>query len=182
MKTRLALLVLAASGVFAMAQEPPPVLDLGGLVSMGNTSNPPEKANPANPQGLRAYVFETADSYSGRVGLGELLRRAGFHVRPLPLDRPPYVKGSDPETDVDLIAFGSFASQTKEYKDYMAAYADDLDDYIDRAGLLIQFAQADQDELEPPFLPDTQEASRSDTDHQRSLILSPHHPLLAGVP
>lgn len=167
-----------------MAQQgtAPAPASLAELVATGGTPNPAEAANPANPEGLRAYVFETADSYSGKTGLGELLRRAGFHVMPLPLDRPPYVKGSDPETDVDLIAIGSFASQSKEYQDYMAAYADDLDDFIDRAGLLIQFAQADQDELKPPFLPDTQEATRSDIDHPRAHILTPGHALLAGVP
>jgi 3',5'-cyclic AMP phosphodiesterase CpdA len=148
----------------------------------GGTPNPPAAAGPGNPLGLRAYVHESVDRYSGRCGLGELLRRAGFHVEPLPLDRPPYVKGSDPGTDVDLIAFGSFTSASATYRDYMAAYADDLDDYIDRAGLLIQFAQADQDEKSPPFLPDTQEATRDDRDHSRTLVLSPAHPLLAEIP
>lgn len=181
MKTRLIALSFVTMAA-ALAQDAPVAPPLAELVAIGGTANPAAEANPANPKGLRAYVFETADSYSGRVGLGELLRRAGFHVMPLPLDRPPYMKGSEPEGDVDLIALGSFASQTKDYKDYMAAYADDLDDYIDRAGLLVQFAQADQDELKPPFLPDTQEATRSDTDHQRSHILSPGHPLLAGIP
>jgi hypothetical protein len=180
MKTRLLAFSLLGSAAFAAAQDKSP--DLAALVATGETVNPSAEASPANPQGLRAYVFEHADTFSGRVGLGELLRRAGFHVMPLPLDRPPYVHGSDPDTDVDLIAFGSFASQSQAYKDYMAAYADDLDDYIDRAGLLVQFTQADQDELKPPFLPDTQEATRSDIDHQRSFILSPKHALLADVP
>ncbi|QJE99059.1 metallophosphoesterase [Luteolibacter luteus] len=183
MKTRLSLLILASSVVLATAaEEKQPAPDLGTLVAMGGSANPPAEKAPANPEGLRAYVFETVDTYSGKVGLAELLRRAGFHVEPLPLDRPPYVKGSDPETDVDLIAFGSFASQSKEYKDYMAAYGEDLDDFIDRAGLLIQFAQADQDELKPPFLPDTQEATRSDIDFPRAQILAPQHAILAGVP
>ncbi len=152
------------------------------MSEVGGTPNPPATAGPGNPEGLRAYVYEAADTFSGRVGLGESLRRAGFHVMPLPLDQPPYVHGSDPETDVDLIAFGSFSSQTQAYKDYMAAYADDLDDYIDRAGLLFQFAQADQDELKPPFLPDTQDATRSDIDHEFAHILSPGHLLLKDVP
>lgn len=152
------------------------------ITNLGPTANSPAEKGDVNPEGLRAYVFETVDRYSGRAGLGELLRRAGFHVMPLPLDRPPYVHGSDPETDVDLIAFGSFASQSKAYKDYMAAYGDDLDDYVDRAGLLIQFAQADQDELKPPFLPDTQDATRSDSDAKASHILAPKHPILKGVP
>ena len=150
--------------------------------ALGTTPNPPEAAGPGNPLGLRAWVFESVDKYSNRAGLGELLRRAGFHVQPLPLDRPPYTKGADPEGDVDLIAFGSFASNHPAYREYLAAHADALDDYIDRSGLLVQFAQADQDEQVPPFLPDTQEATRDDRDHPKSLILSPGHPLLAGIP
>jgi 3',5'-cyclic AMP phosphodiesterase CpdA len=122
------------------------------------------------------------DGFSNRAGLGELLRRAGFHVQPLPLDRPPYDPNSDPSEDVDLIAFGSFASDSPKYQAYMAQYADKLDDFIDRAGLLFQFSQADQTELSPPFLPDTQDGSRSDTDFEKALILSKTHPLLAGVP
>ena len=173
-------LLFVVAALPSLAQDPAPQPER--LMEAGGTPNPPANAGPGNPLGLRAYVYETADSYSGRVGLGELLRRAGFHVMSLPLDQPPYVKGADPETDVDLIAFGSFSSQSKEYKDYIAAYGDDLDDYIDRAGLLFQFAQADQDELKPGFLPDTQDATRSDTDFQETRILSPAHPLLLKVP
>jgi hypothetical protein len=97
--------------------------------TLGTTPNPPESAGPGNPLGLRAWVFESVDKYSNRAGLGELLRRAGFHVETLPLDRPPYTKGADPDGDADLIAFGSFASSHPAYRDYMTAHADDLDDY-----------------------------------------------------
>ncbi len=169
---RLSLLFLLSAGI-ANAQD---------ASALGATPNPPATAGPGNPLGLRAWVLESVDKYSSRAGLGELLRRAGFHVEPLPLDRPPYIKGSDAAGDVDLIAFGSFASNGQAYKDYMAKYADDLDDYVDRAGLLVQFAQADQDEERPPFLPDTQEATRDDKDFQRSLVLAPGHPLLKDIP
>ncbi|RYD46376.1 MAG: hypothetical protein EOP85_07565, partial [Verrucomicrobiaceae bacterium] len=54
--------------------------------AMGETPNPSEEVSPANPKGLTAYVLESKDSYTNRVGLGELLRRAGFNVKPLPLD------------------------------------------------------------------------------------------------
>ncbi|WP_166443007.1 metallophosphoesterase [Phragmitibacter flavus] len=150
--------------------------------AVGQTPNPPSTVSTANPEGLRAYVYESPDSFTSKLGLGELLRRAGFHVMPLPLNQPPYVPGSDPETDVDLIAIGSFASENPEYQAYMATYADDLDDFIDRAGLLIQFSQADQHEPSPPFLPDTQAASRVDTDFDSTFILVPDHSLLANVP
>ncbi|WP_367874342.1 metallophosphoesterase [Luteolibacter sp. Populi] len=174
---RFATLFLVTAGVLAARDTAP-----AEPSALGATPNPPAVAGPGNPLGLRAWVLESVDKYSGHAGLGELLRRAGFHVEPLPLDRPPYVKGSDAAGDVDLIAIGSFASNSKAYKDYMAAYADDLDDYIDRAGLLVQFAQADQDEKNPPFLPDTQEGTRDDRDFPASMILAPAHPLLAGIP
>jgi hypothetical protein len=150
--------------------------------SYGATPNPAAAPNPANPHGLRAYVYEYVDGFSNKVGLGELLRRAGFHVEPLPLDRPPYDPNSLPATDVDLIAFGSFASESAEYRAYMNTYGSMLDDYIDRAGFLVQFAQADQTELNPPYLPDTQDATRSDTDFEEAFILAPNHPILANVP
>ncbi|MDP0500627.1 MAG: metallophosphoesterase [Verrucomicrobiota bacterium JB022] len=148
--------------------------------AIGSTPNPSADPSDANPHGLRAYVWESVDSYTSRVGLGELLRRAGFHVEPLPLDAPPF--DGERETDVDLIALGSFVSESPAYAAYMAEYGDMLDDYIDRRGLLIQFTQNDSIEVEPPFLPSTQDASRSDADFDAPLILTPEHPLLAGVP
>jgi 3',5'-cyclic AMP phosphodiesterase CpdA len=150
-------------------------------LGFGHTPNPPAEAGPGNPLGLTAYVWETSDSYIGRVGAGEMLRRAGFHVMPLPLDRPAFTPGSDPETDVDLVFFGSFVSDTPEYATYMAAYGSYLDDYIDRAGLLVQMTQNDNIEREPVFIPDTQNVNRTDTDFTKAYVLSPAHPLLAGI-
>ena len=148
----------------------------------GQTANPPATAGVENPEGLTAYVWETADGYGGHVGAGESLRRAGFHVMPLPLDQPPFEFADDPENDVDLILFGSFVSEDPRYADYMAAYGEILDDYIDRAGYLVQLAQADQTEAEPGFLPDTQNAIRVDNDFEEAFILSPMHPMLQGLP
>ncbi|MDP0492167.1 MAG: metallophosphoesterase [Verrucomicrobiota bacterium JB023] len=150
--------------------------------NLGNTPNPPATAGANNPEGLTAYVFETADGYSKYAGAGESLRRAGFHVIPLPLDQPPFLFADDPETDVDLILFGSFASEDPRYGEYMAEYADILDDYVDRAGYLVQLAQADQRESVPPFLPDTQNATRIDPDYEMARILSPDHPMIQGFP
>lgn len=152
------------------------------MMDLGTTPNPPAEVCAENPQGLRAYVWETVDPYLGRAGAAELLRRAGFHVEPLPLDRPPYDPNGDPEDDVDLIFIGAFVSDSPEYAAYMAAYEDYLDDYIDRAGFLIQMTQNDSTEFRPPFLPDTQDATRVDTDFERAIVLSPNHPLMAGIP
>lgn len=148
----------------------------------GQTPNPPEAAGPGNPDGLVAYVYETADGFSGHVGAGESLRRAGFHVKPLPLDRAPFEFADDPETDVDLILIGSFASEDPVFREYLRTYSDVLDDYVDRAGYLVQLSQADQTEAQPPFLPDTQDAARVDTDYTDAYILSSNHPMVQGFP
>jgi len=148
----------------------------------GQTPNPAAAPNPANPDGLTAYVFETADGFSGHVGAGESPRRAGFHVIPLPLDRSPFEASADPSEDVDLILFGSFVSQDSRYAAYIAQYGEILDDYVDRCGYLVQLAQADQTEAEPAFLPDTQNAARVDTDFAEAFILSPDHPMIQGFP
>ncbi len=148
----------------------------------GQTPNPPAGVNPQNPSGLTALVFETADPFGGHVGAGESLRRAGFHVQPLPLDAPPFVAASDPATDADLILLGSFASQDGRYSPYMTAYGGLLDDFVARGGLLVQLAQADQTEAIPPFLPGAHSAARIDTDFPQAYILSPGHPLISGFP
>jgi|GEM_PF-3967453 len=148
----------------------------------GTTPNPPATPGAQNPNGLTAYVFETSDSFTSHVGAGESLRRAGFHVQPLPLNRPPFKMADDPGTDVDLILFGSFVSERPAYQAYMDVYGDVLDDYIERGGYVVQLTQADQDEIQPPFLPARQNAARSDTDFPAAVILSPNHTMIQGFP
>ncbi len=175
--------VLGVVDIMTRMETRPPVVP-PAYAAMGDTPNPSEAASPENPEALTAYVLEAKDTYTGRVGLGELLRRAGFHVKPLPLDAPPFntAPGSNFEDDVDLVAIGSFASDDPDYAAYMAQYGDILDDYVDRAGLLIQFTQADQTEATPPFLPDTQDASRNDADFKKALILEKQHLMMQGLP
>lgn len=175
--------VLGVLDIQSRLESRPPVV-APVFSSLGDTPNPPEEVSPTNPKGLTAYVLEAKDSYTNRVGLGELLRRAGFNVKPLPLDAPPFnnAPGANFEDDVDLVAIGSFASDDPDYQAYMAQYGDVLDDYVDRAGLLIQFTQADQTESKPPFLPDTQDASRNDADFTKALILEKQHLMMQGLP
>ncbi|WPJ97917.1 LamG-like jellyroll fold domain-containing protein [Coraliomargarita algicola] len=146
------------------------------------TPDPGAGPNTANPEGLTAYVWETADPYSGRTGAAELLRRAGFHVETLALDQSPYDNTQNPSEDVDLIFIGSFVSESEAYATYMAQYSDDLYNFVDRGGLLVQMAQADQTEPVPPFFPTTQNASRVDDDFAQAHVLSPEHPLMANIP
>jgi 3',5'-cyclic AMP phosphodiesterase CpdA len=122
-----------------------------------------------------ACVLEHVDQWTESARGTELLQQAGFHVRPLPLDR------SAADLDVDLIFIGSFASEHPQYKAYMAAHAAGLYHYVDRGHTLVQMTQADQAEAEPPFLPSTHGARRCDRDFQTMHVLAPEHPLLRGV-
>jgi hypothetical protein len=152
----------------------PPVSEL--------TPNPDAEPNEDNPEGLTVYVWEDADTFSHRTGAAELLRRAGFHVEPLALDQAPYDESQDPSEDVDMIFIGSFISESDDYATYMAQYSDDLYNFVDRGGLLVQMSQADQTEPVPPFFPTTQNASRVDDDFAQAYVLSPNHPLMENVP
>ena len=124
----------------------------------------------------RALVLEHVDQWTNSARAAELLQRAGFEVEPLPLDESPLA------FDAELIMIGSFASEHPQYAAYMQRYAADLYNYVDRGHTLLQMTQADQVEAEPPFLPSTHGAKRSDRDFAAALVLSPDNPLLEGTP
>lgn len=125
--------------------------------------------------GPTAYVLEHEDRWTTSSQTTELLEAAGFTVAPLPLDESPFL------FEVDLIVFGSFASEHPRYSQYMANYAADLYNYVDKGHTLLQFTQADQFEAEPPFLPTTHGARRTDLDTSRVIVNSPDNPLLRGL-
>lgn len=152
------------------------------LPPLGNTPNPPAAPNPANPHGLRAYVWENVDTATGRAGAGELLRRAGFHVLPMPLDQPPFVPGSLPGDDVDLIFIGSFVTESPAYTVYMSQFSAAFDDFIDRGGVIVQMAQRDSIENRPNWIPASQDASRGTSNFTSARVLSPSNPMMANVP
>jgi hypothetical protein len=131
--------------------------------------------NDAKPK-PKALIFDHPDKWTHATGLADQLKSAGFDVADLPLDRSPY------ELDADLIAFGSFASESPDYVKYMIAFGNQLHRYADRGHIVIQFAQADQTESVPPFLPTTLGVKRIDPDFASALILSPDHPLMKDVP
>lgn len=122
-----------------------------------------------------AYVLEIADPYSGVVGdATALLTAAGFNVEPLPLDR-------DPRSLRGLIFLGSFVSESQPYKDWVVRYPREIYTFVDAANVLVEMTQADQTELRPPFLPNSQSARRTDTDVARLVALDKTHPLLKDV-
>jgi hypothetical protein len=128
---------------------------------------------PATPV---AYVLETTDPFTSQPStVGAQLAAAGFQVLPLPLD-------VDPATLRGLIAFGSFASESPVYQDYVTRNAVHLYQFVDKANVLLQLTQADQTEPSPPFLPSTKTARRQDPDLARLFVTSPRNPLLTGVP
>lgn len=145
------------------------------------TPNPPAEVSTENPYGLTAYVYEIQDATTQRTGAAELLRRAGFHVQTLPLDQAPFNNEDDPEDDVDLVFFGSHLAGTTDYDTYMASYATILDDYIDRAGMLVHMAQNGSSESVPPFLPDTQDATRTTSTFNEGYVITPGNPLIANI-
>src|SRR5262249_36969178 len=123
-----------------------------------------------------AYVLEYTDPYTGVEGEAPaLLAAAGFDVQPLPLDR-------DPRELRGLILLGSFVSESQAYRDWIARYPTQIYTFGDAANALVQLTQADQTELRPPFLPNSQSAVRTDLDVGQLVALDPQHPLLAGVP
>lgn len=152
------------------------------LPDLGATPNPPATVSAENPYGMRAYVWENVDATTNRAGAGELLRRAGFHVIPMPLNEPPWAPGSLPETDVDLIFIGSYVSDSPAYAAYMNQHGAALDDFIDRGGVIVQMAQRDSIENRPPFLPSTQDTSRGTTNFASARVLHGANPIMANVP
>ena len=122
-----------------------------------------------------ALVLEYQDQWTKTTGAAELLTKAGFDVAPLPLDRSPA------DLTADVIFIGSFASEHPAYAAYMKQYHEALDNYVDKGHLFVQMTQADQVERVPPFLPATHPASRCDSDFAQALLLSPNHPLAAGL-
>jgi hypothetical protein len=134
-------------------------------------------AVPQEPAKLRAYVWEYADPWTKLEGAaGDALREAGFDVRPLPLDKDPREL-----LDAQLIFLGSFVSEHPGYAAYMKRYAAGLYHFVDKGNVVVQMTQADQTEAKPPFLPTTQAATRADADFAKFRVLSPEHPLVAGV-
>jgi hypothetical protein len=122
-----------------------------------------------------AFVLEHVDQWTKSAMTASLLEEAGFDVRPLPLDESPFL------FDVDLIVIGSFASEHPGYAQYMREYANDLFNFVDKGHTLLQLTQADQVESEPPFLPTTHGARRSDLDTGTVEVRSASSPLLRGV-
>ncbi|HET6150347.1 MAG TPA: metallophosphoesterase, partial [Polyangia bacterium] len=135
----------------------------------------PDAAQFNCPEVPTAYVMEYADPYTGVVGdARQLLAAAGFDVQTLPLDR-------DPRQLRGLIYFGSFVSESPDYRDYLMRNPTNVYTFVDAGNVLIQMTQADQTEFKPPFLPNSQTARRTDTDLGALAVLDPQHPLLAGV-
>ena len=150
--------------------------DPGGGQGGTGDGGRPDPAQFNCPEIPTAYVMEYADPYTGVVGdARQLLAAAGFDVQTLPLDR-------DPRQLRGLIYFGSFASESPDYRDYLMRNPTNVYTFVDAGNVLIQMTQADQTEFRPPFLPNSQTARRTDTDLGTLAVMDAQHPLLAGVP
>lgn len=148
----------------------------GGAAGTGGAFDAASDGSAFNcPEVPTAYVFERMDPHTGVLGeASALLAAAGFDVQPLPLDR-------DPRELHGLILLGSFVSESQEYKDWVRRYPREIYTFVDAANVLVELTQADQTELRPPFLPNSQTARRTDTDLGMLVALDSTHPLLDGV-
>ncbi len=136
---------------------------------------PSDSALAAVGEKPSARVLEHVDLWTKSAHAADRLEEAGFRVAPLPLDRSPL------ELDADLIFIGSFACEHPGYADYIDRYGKALHDFVSQGRVLVQMTQADQIEAEPPFLPDTLEARRDDSDFENAFVISPRNRLLADV-
>jgi hypothetical protein len=149
------------------------LVSAGAAAVLAGVAGAQEKPAAVPP---KALVFDHADKWTRATGLADQLGAAGFVVEALPLDRSPFT------LDADVIALGSFASESPDYKAYVGRFGKELYKFVDQGRVLIQFAQADQTEPTPPFLLTTLGVKRIDADFDRALILAPGHPLMKGVP
>lgn len=123
----------------------------------------------------RAAVIELADHWTGQVGLSRSLEEAGFRVIPVDLQ-------SAEVPDVELIAVGSFASESEAVRTWLSKQRDGLRQRVAQGAVLLQLTQADQTEASPSFLPKQLSITRTDLDGLPVVIQMDQHPLLDSLP
>lgn len=129
---------------------------------------------PARAQRV-AGAIEFTDSYTHTYGLAHALGHAGFDV--VPID----ASGGLP-AGLDLLAIGTFATQSPDVRDWLSRNADAIRAFVGQGGTVLELTQADQDEAVPPFLPAGLEARRDDLDQYPVVVRDGAHPLVSGLP
>ncbi|CAN3977641.1 alkaline phosphatase D family protein [Kitasatospora purpeofusca] len=144
---------------------------------------------PNSPSGLRAAVMEYADRWTNAVGLRQLLEHAGFTVIDLDLTKAPTAQAQA----VDLIAFGSFTSDstdgTDPYGIYVKAHTESLRAFVRARGVVLDLAKSDKPGVGVPYLPvkewewDTTAmyAMRTDADFNTVYPVAGNHPLVSAL-
>jgi hypothetical protein len=122
-----------------------------------------------------AYVLEHDDQWTHSAHASELLREAGFDVRPLSLDILP-TRLAD-----GLIFLGAFCGEAEGAAEYLSRNARSLQEWVARGNVLVQMTQADQTEQSPPYLPGTLMAKRADPDFAAAFVTAADHPLTKGI-
>lgn len=122
-----------------------------------------------------AFVFTGGvDPAVSHPALTARLVAAGFQPASLPLDQSPFeLKG------VAILPSGSSASPA--YAPYMAAHAQNLYAFVDKANVLVQLPQLGSVEPTPPFLPTTHTARRGGATVASAFVYNAENPLLAGM-
>ena len=130
----------------------------------------------AQSRDLTAYVWEAENkTITDTSGLTRSLTDAGFTVAPLPRDKKPT------ELKADLIAFSSFANLDPDYPAYLKKYSENLRQFVEQGGVLLQLAQKEESQISQPFLPEGLRASRGDAVLGDIRVTAPDHPLMAGL-
>lgn len=130
----------------------------------------------ASARALDAYIWEPSNTtVTALRGLTQSLTEAGFTVQPLPKDKSPT------DLKADLIVFGSFASFDPDYAAYLKKYAENLRQFAEQGGVLLQLAQKEESQISQPFLPADLRASRGDFASADLRVTAPMHPLTAGL-
>lgn len=134
-------------------------------------------SSPRTARAPRALHFEVADRWTEAVGLGAILTEAGFDAAAIDPEAPLALDG------VDLIAFGSFCTESPAYAPLVEREAAALHAFMERGGVVLQMTQADQTEQAPAWLPDGLTYRREDPDMGpvEALDAEREHPLVRGL-
>ena len=126
---------------------------------------------------LRAVVLEFADRWTkGSLGLAQLLESVGMEVEVLDPSLSPLKQPSEPH----LLAIGSFVNGDATYKNYVKEYAQALQGFVHRGGVLLEMTQSDQYGNTVSYLPSSMQATRGDRDLSAVYPIAAGHPLVAN--
>ena len=126
----------------------------------------------------RIAVMEHPDRWTGEAtGAAKLLADAGAEVVEVAWEQSPL------EWDVDGLVFGSFCNNAPAYNQYVERYREELREFVQQGGVVLEMTQSDQMGDRIAWLPKGWRAIRGDADSSSVVIAEGtdrSHPLLKG--